>query len=216
MMKIVLCGCIGMKELNIKIIIIGMTLVVLTGCSLKDGQHIVRNTIDFVESNRNTQGLFKDGLDKYSQIALNQANCIMEGIESNDEDKISQLFCPYIHEKHDDKLNSDIINCIAFMQGTIVSYDEPFITTVSEVCDHGKTVKLVKHCEIENIVTDTGMHYKIDIETCPINDNKEGIGVIDIAIENTDEYTEGNGYPANAIIGVAYEDVYDAILYEEK
>lgn len=196
--------------------LIGILIMTSTGCSLKDGKHIVHNAIDFVESNRNTQNLIDDGLDKYSQIALNQANCIMEGIESNDEDKISQLFCSYIHKKHDEKLNSDIINCIAFIQGTIVSYDEPFITTVSEVCDHGKTIKLFKHCEIENIVTDTGIHYKIDIETCPINDNKEGIGVIDIAIENTDEYTEENGYPANAIIGVAYEDVYDAIVYEEK
>ena len=71
-------------------------------------------------------------VDSYGKMAYDQAKIILDSFDSKDVDRAKKVFCPYIQEEHGDELSDDIKECLDYVDGKIVSYDDPIIELSSE------------------------------------------------------------------------------------
>ncbi len=92
-------------------------------------------------------------VDSYSKTALQQADIIMDGIQSGNCEEIADIFCPYIKKNHPE-LQTDIKTWMKYIDGNIISYDPP--TTERGALNTGEweVEMLVTEADIDNVKTD--------------------------------------------------------------
>lgn len=160
-----------MKESFLKVAALLLTVitVTLTGCSIWD----------------------KTDSEEYKSpgnLAKERQAEIMACFINKDAETIKSFFSEYVIETHPD-IDSQIDEAFNFLDGEIVSYDEPF-TRASGSYNR----KSYGACTM-NIITDKETEYRIDFMGQLTNDeNPERIGVRCITIINM---TESNKYANN-------------------
>ena len=114
---------------------------------------------NYVEENSDTS---KQTTEKETPETLskNQAALLIENIENRDTASIINMFCDY--EKTSGELSGNIETLLDFIDGDIVSYDEPNVISVEEERNEGGQVAFeATEGKIGNIKTSTGKIYNI-------------------------------------------------------
>ena len=152
-----------------RFIIILLAVLVLTGCS-------VTNKTDEK----------KEEYQSPKEYATEQSEYIMECIVNKDKQGLKSVFSEHISETHD--LDKEIDEFFEFIDGEIVSYDEPEGYEGGYTMEYGKYKEKELYGEIDNIKTDKGKTYSIGYQSYYIyisNESREGINVISIIDEDT-------------------------------
>lgn len=140
---------------KICIVIISVTTLLLTGCNFDSVEY---KTPD--------------------QKAEERQNDIMQCFINKDKGTLKSYFSEYVIDNHTD-IDTQIDEAFDFIDGEIVSYDEPFARTTrnSERQSYGATT--------ENIITDKGTEYWIVFAgTLTDDENPDYVGVNSIKIIN--------------------------------
>ena len=162
------------------LVFILLVMVVLTGCSLinKDEDE-------------------KEEYQSPKEYATEQSEYIMECIVNKDKEGLKSVFSKHIAETHD--LDKEIDEFFEFIDGKIVSYDEPTGYEGSYEMRAGEYYKKELGGDTKNIVTDAEKKYHIGFLSYQIYEKDEDyIGVDIIAItEVTDEVNGESVYIGN-------------------
>ncbi len=124
-----------------------------------------------------------------AEVAKNYMAQIINCFENDDKNSMKKLMSDYIIED-DTQLDNEIEEALNFIDGKIVSYDEPFGDAMGS---HEK-----KECSgrVTNIITQNGTEYSISFTGWLIYDTDESkIGVEGIRVVNV---TERSKYPPEA------------------
>ena len=128
-----------------------------------------------------------------------QTKTIMEYIVNRNNEELEKVFCQHIKSTHN--LSDEIIKTLEFIDGNIVSYDEPTGYISSQDIKYNKSTKLEFKGEISNVKTDTGKTYRIGISSYWIYDKDESyVGVSFICIEDVNIYNKEYGFPSTGIV----------------
>ncbi len=133
------------------------------------------------------------------EVAREQSETIIEAVLNEDVDAIEELFCPYIKKNHPE-LESEIQELFAFIDGEIVSYDEPKVNIGSGKTDYGQgVVEQSMGGIINNIKTDTGKTYFLVFGCHTVDKERpEYVGVTNMSIRNSALYDADMEYPNEA------------------
>lgn len=105
---------------------------------------------------------------------------IMECFVTKDKETLKSFFCEYLSSSS--SLDSPIEKALNFIDGDIISYDEPFSSAV------GNSEKKGYGAHTTNIITTKGTEYKIVFDGWFTNDEEpERIGVTRIKVINMTE-----------------------------
>lgn len=127
------------------------------------------------------------------QKAKQYLQTVIDCTERKDAEGIKELFCTNVQEKRD--LDGEIEEFFGFIDGNIVSYNEPDGHSGPSVIDWGETIEEGMYGEIDEIETDKGEKYRIYINGYLVNKNhKEYVGIGDMGIENADSYYDEKGH----------------------
>ena len=143
-----------------------MAVLMLTGCSYIDREEDYQPPLE---------------------IATEQSEYIMECVVNKDKEGLKSVFSKYISETHD--LDKEIDEFFAFIDGEIVSYDEPEGNEGGYTRRDGEYTEKELNGYINNIRTDKGRKYVISFLMYQIyKSNKDRVGVDIITISDvTDE-----------------------------
>ena len=216
-----------MKVLNkiFAIILIGFVITASTGCSAKESK-LAHDVMDTVKDKAKNFAKEKwadieewatedDGyVDPETEKMLNQASVVMESFQSNDEESLFMLFNEYIRKNYKEKLEDDINGVFDLVEGDIISFDKPSIYVSSKTTDENGILIRCQYVSIYNICTDKGKRYEIEFEFYDVNKkHQDGVGISTFSISDSDEYTEENDFPSDAVYTFGdYGDTYDAVL----
>ena len=137
------------------------------------------------------------------KIAKNQSETIIRCVKDKDIEGLKEILCERLKEKDD--IDTQIQELFDFVDGDIISYDNPRGGVRGGETTPEETILKRTGGEIRNIVTDTERHYLIDFEAYVINKgNEDYIGVSSISISDEDAYDQETGYGENGFrsIGV--------------
>ena len=152
-----------------RFIIILLAVLVLTGCS-------VTNKTDEK----------KEEYQSPKEYATEQSEYIMECIVNKDKQGLKSVFSEHISETHD--LDKEIDEFFEFIDGEIVSYDEPEGYEGGYTMEYGKYKEKELQGEIKNIKTNKDEKYGISIHIYQIHENdkdKVGVNYISVLDENS-------------------------------
>ena len=133
---------------------------------------------------------FIDGEEEYQtpkEYATEQAEYIMECIVNQDKEGLKSVFSKYISETHD--LDKEIDEFFEFIDGEIVSYDEPIGREGGASLAYGEYREKELNGHIENIITNKGEKYLVSFmmyQIYKVNEDKVGVKRITI-VDKTDE-----------------------------
>ena len=145
-------------------------------------------------------------VDSYSKTALQQADIIMDGIQSGNCEEIADIFCPYIKKNHPE-LQTDIKTWMKYIDGNIISYDPPTTERGSLNTGESGVEMLVTEADIDNVKTDTGKTYSIGMGSYSVFKNhSDCVGVTDLLIRDLDAEKENKDY---AQVRVEYDDIWE-------
>jgi hypothetical protein len=162
-----------MKKL--KIIFLSVFLVISTSCDFK-WQPIDRENI------------INDDTAKKLSVE------VMEYIKDGDIESLKNLFCLTIQNTHN--LDKEIAEALEFIDGEIVSHDEPKGSTGAGKMREEGWIELGLSGRIENILTDTGKIYRIRFHSYAIyKANEDNVGITSMNILS-EEYNRENNLPA--------------------
>ncbi|MBO5449121.1 MAG: DUF5104 domain-containing protein [Ruminococcus sp.] len=139
-----------------------------------------------------------------TQQAKEMQTEIMKCFENEDKDTLKSFFSEYATDNYD--LDSQIDEAFDFIDGKIVSYDEPFGRA------DGSSERKAYGAETSNIKTDKGTEYSIGFKGWLTNNkDSDEIGVILIGIRNetlmkTATQKEIDENPAKYDINIGEED----------
>ena len=129
------------------------------------------------------------------ELAEEVFTCFIE----KDSETLKNHFSPYIQNTYD--LDSQIEEAFAFIDGEILSYDEPKGQATGSQVENGEWVKRKLSGKIKNIKTDKGQTYEIVIKYFAIEkNNPDKVGCSGILINNT-TFTDDTGEMDKYIIG---------------
>ena len=127
------------------------------------------------------------------EIAKNQSETIINCVKNKDLDSLKEILCEKLKSKDD--IEVEIQELFDFIDGNIISYDEPIGRVRGGKTTPEETILKKAGGHIESIVTDTGRHYLIQFSSCIINKgNEDYIGVYSITILDKDKYDSETGY----------------------
>ena len=156
---------------------------------------------NYVEENSDTS---KQTTEKETPetLAKNQAALLIENIENRDTASIINMFCDY--EKTSGELSGKIETLLDFIDGDIVSYDEPNVLSVEKERNEGGQVAFeATEGKIGNIKTPTGKIYNIFFYSYHVYpSNPEYVGIFFLEIEDADyepDSEEGHIYVGEMI-----------------
>ena len=89
-------------------------------------------------------------VDSYSQTALQQADIIMDGIQSENCEEIADIFCTYIKKNHPE-LQTYIKALMKYIDGNIISNDPPTTERGSLNTGESGVEMLVMEADIDNV-----------------------------------------------------------------
>lgn len=122
------------------------------------------------------------------EYATEQSEYIMECIVNKDKEGLKSVFSKNIAETHD--LDKEIDEFFDFIDGEIISYDEPEGHEGGYAMKDGEYTDKKLYGWTENVISDTGKEYDINFLMYEIyTSNEKNIGVKRITI--TDK-TDGN------------------------
>ncbi|WP_124100727.1 DUF5104 domain-containing protein [Ruminococcus sp. Marseille-P6503] len=126
---------------------------------------------------------------------------IMECFINKDAETIKSFFSEYVIETYPD-IDTQIDKAFNFLDGEIVSYDEPFSSA------SGSKDRKAYGADTRNIITDKGTEYKISFKGWLTNSKETNkIGVICIkVIDMTDEYDYSKNEKENGILYIGEPD----------
>jgi len=144
------------------LVFILLVMVVLTGCSLinKDEDE-------------------KEEYQSPMEYSTEQSEYIMECIVNKDKEGLKSVFSKQVSKTHD--LDKEIDEFFQFIDGEIVSYDEPEGSMGGGRKKDGEYVERTTGGQIENIKTDEGKTYEISFFTywvCRDSEDREGVDSI--------------------------------------
>ena len=143
--------------------------------------------------------------DSYSQTALQQADIIMDGIQSENCEEIADIFCTYIKKNHPE-LQTDIKAWMKYIDGNIISYDPPTTERGSLNTGESGVEMLVMEADIDNVKTDTGKTYCIGMGSYSVFKNHlDCVGVTDLLIRDLDAEKENK---EDSQVRVEYDDIW--------
>lgn len=123
---------------------------------------------------------------------------IMEAVQNKEKEPIKELFCENAKDNYD--LDTELDGFFNFIDGNIVSYDEPKTENVSSSSDENGTDESFNNGYISNILTDTGNVYTISIYTFSVyKKHPNFVGIVTLSIEDQNRYNHENYYPRDAI-----------------
>ena len=149
---------------------------------------------DYIEENGDTSGQAAKN-ESPETVAKEQAALLIESIENRDTDSIINMFCEY--RKKSGELSGEIEKFLEFIDGDIVSYDEPYGFEAGWSSREMEGVVESKlEGRIENIKTSTGKTYRVRFYSYDIYKyNPEYVGVYQIVIHDEDyEVDDKEGY----------------------
>lgn len=204
--------------------LIGILITTSTGCSAKENK-LVHDVVDTVKDKAKSVAQdklndFKDWatenayVDPETENLLNQASVVMESFQSKDADSLFMLFNEYMRENYKEDLERDIKGAFDFMDGNIISYDEPSIEPSTQKTDENGIIQDSHEIWIDNICTDTGERYEIKFKTYDVNKKyKEGLGIEWFAIIDGDLETKTDKELIDDVYAFGpYGDTDDAVL----
>ena len=153
----------------LKRFIILLAVLVMTGCS-------VANKTDKK----------KEEYQSPIEYATEQSEYIMECIVNKDKERLKSVFSKHISETHD--LDKEIDEFFEFIDGEIVSYDEPEGYEGGYTMEYGKYKEKELQGKIKNIKTNKDEKYRIRIHIYQIHENdkdKVGVDYISVLDENS-------------------------------
>lgn len=117
------------------------------------------------------------------QYAKNQNKIIMESLKVKDKEKLKKALAEAMQNQ--ENIDEEIDNLINFIDGNIVSYDEPGGSVqTKESTQQGITLEALSGCT-RNIVTDSGKKYETEFYSYHINEeHADYVGVSMIVIYN--------------------------------
>ena len=167
--------------------------VMLVGCTLPDGSYVTPEQL------------------------TEQKGCeILNLLQDNDETGFKDILCQRLKDEHRN-LDEEIHELFSFIDGDIVSYDDPYIagggTNTSET--EGDVKKYIGG-EIRHIKTTTDKEYAVFYVFYLIDkDQPEMLGVSDVCISLEDaHYDQINGYDTNECRTVTLQ--YDSENFTRK
>ena len=124
-----------------------------------------------------------------TKLATERQTEIMECFVNKNGETLKSFFCEYVMENYPD-IDTQIDKALNFLDGKIVSYDEPFSYELGGL-DHKYYGSFT-----DNIITDNGTGYKIIFHGYLTNDKEpKKIGITCITVINI---TEGEKLPNDA------------------
>ena len=143
-------------------------------------------------------GCFNSSEEYYtpSEIARQQGQDIIHHIQNKDAEALKTMFCEKIKTR--ESIDSEIEELFNFIDGDIISYDEPDGSLQSKNTTPKGVKKLGLDGDISNIKTSTGKTYIITFYSYLVNvEEEEKVGVVGISILDKDTYDPETGYPDN-------------------
>lgn len=108
---------------------------------------------------------------------------IMDCFLNKDNEGIKDLMSPYVQQNY--ALDAEIEEAFEYIDGNIVSYDEPKFGASAAASDESGWVKYGYHGSTENVITDKGTEYEISFKGwCIYRDDDSKVGVYRIYISN--------------------------------
>ena len=156
---------IGRRKDGMKRLVILLLVVMMTGCS-------------YIEKKSNYQPPL--------EIATEQSEYIMECVVNKDKEGLKSVFSKHIAETHD--LDKEIDEFFEFIDGEIVTYDEPEGHEGGYSIEYGEYIEKKLSGDIDNVKTDKGKTYSIGYQSYYIyksNEDYIGVGIINIVDEDT-------------------------------
>ncbi len=138
-----------------------------------------------------------------------QMMTVLQAVIDRDEKTIAELFCPYVRE-HDEQLEEKIIGMFDFIDGDIVSYDEPVASR-----DGGTTTPREGYIKMSmgvgiNIYTSTGKLYHLGYGAYPVYKEKSDyVGITDMLVYDIDQYNSENSWPEEAVYRVYLPEMFE-------
>jgi len=123
---------------------------------------------------------------------------VVECFKNKDAEKFKKMFCPKIISKGN--IDNEIQEAFNFIDGDIVSYDEPRGRIGGKTIQYGRTTECEFRGKIVNIKTDTGHLYHITFTSYDIfNDDADKVGISELGVfsDNGIEHTIGDFYFVN-------------------
>lgn len=163
---------------KICIVIISVTTLLLTGCNF-DGE-------EYKTPSQQAEELQSD---------------IIECFINKDKETLKSYYSKYVIENYTN-IDTQIDEAFDFIDGEIVSYDEPFPS------ECGGMEKKSYGAQTQNIITDKGTEYKISFEGWLTNEEEpEKVGVSYIrVIDMTGSYDSSKTDKENGILWIGGED----------
>ena len=132
------------------------------------------------------------------EMARLQSVSVMECFENEDIEGLKSMFCKRVIDNID--LNSQIEGAFEFINGKIISYDEPDGTSGGGLIKDGERVELILGGKITNIKTDKGDIYRITFTSYGIHESdpdRIGISQLSVFSQNDSRYIIGDYDTAN-------------------
>lgn len=156
-------------------------LMILQGCGL------LQSRLNLLESEVNSANNYK------LEITNNVLNCFSEG----DETALKALLCAKTQGLTDN--DEQIQKGFDLFKGKVISFNEDLLGSEDESIEYGKTTLLERSWGVEDIVTDLGDEYEINIHAYVIDEGdkkREGISEITITCSNGTEFQIGYQWPS--------------------
>ncbi len=170
------------KKSIVLLLISILTAVVLGGCNSSNGEYVTP-----------------------LECAKQTGEDIMRGITNDDIVLLKGLFCDSITEKSN--IEQEIELFIDFIQGDVISYDEPAGYRQSKKSTPEQITVEGISGNIENIKTNEGKTYRIAFYYYRVNkEQPEHMGISSIAIMDVDTYDEKKGYPEYGRMNISISD----------
>ncbi|MGN0632544.1 MAG: DUF5104 domain-containing protein [Oscillospiraceae bacterium] len=117
------------------------------------------------------------------ELAEQTQNEIMDCFLNKDSEGIINLMSPYVQQNY--ALDTEIEEAFEYIDGEIVSYDEPKFGASAAASDESGWVRYGYHGSTENVITDKGTEYTISFKGwCIYRDDASKVGVYRIYISN--------------------------------
>ena len=141
-------------------------------------------------------GCFNSSEEYYTpgEIARQQGQDIIHHIQNRDSESLKAMLCENLKSRAN--IDSEIEELFNFIDGEIISYDEPNGSIQSKSTTPQGTDKLGIHGDVCNIKTSTGKTYVVKFYSYLVYlEEEENVGVASITLFNHDTYDPEYGYP---------------------
>lgn len=161
------------RSVTIVVMLVIMLAIVLSACTVLSG-----GDTEYV--------------DPQTKEVIGQAKTMLQGVKSGDTEKIANLFSLIAKEKHPE-LEKDIKKWMGFIDGKIISYDDPVVDFGDKTWDEDGYIILGGSAEIDNVKTDAGKTYEIIYGLyAVVRDHPEYEGVTDLLVIDTEKQEQVN------------------------